>query len=377
MQNTEQGRQKIIALLKLIIMKKMFSCMAVTILLFACKKDLQETIQQNQLQQETQSAEKPPSPPPSNANPVFALRNSYQVNPNRSVPAIYVMDVNGANMTKVYTNYTSQTFQTPDFPAWSSDGTKLCFTLNWTDLYTLNVSVVNGVPVGSSPVKIGDGVAGGGAYAQGKWRPGQNQIACVWKRTGDPDKIHMLPSTGGAPAVLYSAASTDWFIELDLAFKADGSNLVFSERQISTGYVFLKVLDVATSQVIKSIELSQYKSIREMDWAKSAGSNIVAITTIPHCDNTTVGMNGIHQLQTIDVSSAAPSLTWLRNDVGNISFSPNDTQITVSGTLGRVCNPTTSCCFSSYSQVRVFTIASNTVSGVFTGGTMINPDWKR
>jgi hypothetical protein len=137
------------------------------------------------------------------------------------------------------------------------------------------------------------------------------------------------------------------------------------------------VLDVATNQVIKSVELSQYNSVREIDWAKSSGSNTVAITTIPLCDTSLVGRNGIHQLQTVDVGSASPSLTWLRNDVGNISFSPNDTQITVSGSLGRVCNPTTGCCFSSYSQVRVFTISSNIVSGVFTGGTMVNPDWKR
>ena len=356
-------------------MKKALSFLMIISLITACKKEISEPVNPVQVQPEDQQL-KPP-PPPANANPVFTLRSSYKVNNNLSVPAIYVMDVNGTNMTKVYANYTSQTFQTPDFPAWSSDGTKLCFTLNWTDLYTLNVSVVNGVPVGSNATKIGDGVAGGGTYGQGKWRPGQNQIACVWKRTGDPDKIHMLPSAGGSPSVLYSATSTDWVIETDQAFRSDGSNLVFSERQISTGFVFLKVIDVATSQVIKSIELSQYKSIREMDWAKSAGSNIVAITTIPHCDNTTVGMNGIHQLQTVDVGSAAPSLTWLKNDVGNISLSPDDTQITVSGSLGRVCNPTTGCCFSSYSQVRVFTIASNTVSGVFTGGTLVNPDWKR
>jgi len=168
---------------KLFIMKKMIISLLVIFTITACKKNVPDLDTPAEKQQENQL--KPPPPP--TANPVFAFRNSLQVNPNRTVPAIYVMDVTGTNLTNVYSNYTSQSFQTPDFPAWSSDGTKLCFTLNWADLYTLNVSVVNGVPVGTSPTKIGDGVAGGGTYGQGKWRPGQNQIASVWKKTGEPD----------------------------------------------------------------------------------------------------------------------------------------------------------------------------------------------
>jgi hypothetical protein len=353
---------------KLFVMKKKLSSLALIILISACKKIISESDKSLQLQQEIQSA-KPP--PPANANPAFTFQDFFTQG-NRSIPAIYLMDVTGANKTKVYSNYTNQIINTPDFPAWSGDGTKLCFTLNSADLYTLNITLVNGVATGSGATKIADGVAAGGTYKQGKWRPGQNQIACVWKKTGNPDKIHLLPSTGGSPSVLYTAASTDWVIEDDIAFKSDGSNLVFSERQISTGSVFLKVLDVITNQVIKSIDLSQYKSIREMDWAKTASSNIVAITTVPLCDGTTVGINGMHQLQTIDISSASPSLTWLKNDVGNIALSPDDTKITVPAGLGRICG--NGCCISSYSNFSVYTIASGTSSGIYTGN---HPDWRR
>ena len=310
---------------------------------------------------------------PGNANPAFAFRDNYTTG-NRRIPSIYVMDVTGANRTRVYSNYTNQTHQTPDFPAWSGNGSQLVFTLNDADLYTLNIVVVNGVPTGSNPTKIGDGVAAGGSYKQGKWRPSANQIACVWKKTGDPDKIHLLASTGGSPTVLYTAASTDWLIENDIAFKSDGVNLVFSERQISTGQVFLKVLDVTTSQIVKSINLSQYKSIKEMDWGKSSGSNIVAITTIPLCDNTQIGSNGIHQLHTVDVSSPAPTLTWLYNDAGNISFSPTDNRITVPAGLSRGCG--NGCCVSSYSDIGIYTIATNTYSlPSYHWGN--HHDWKR
>jgi hypothetical protein len=349
-------------------MKRLLTIMGLVLLYTSCQKNSPDTNQPSGLD-EFQT--KPPSPPPANANPVFTFQD-YFTQGNRSLPGIFVMDVTGANKTRVYANYNNQTFQTPDFPAWSGNGTQLCFTLNSADLYILNISLVNGVPTGSGATKIANGVAAGGSYKQGKWRPGFNQVASVWKKTGDPDKIHMIPSAGGSPGVLYTAASTDWVLEDDLAFKSDGSNLVFSERQISTGNVFLKVLDVATSQVIKSIDLSQYKSVREIDWAKSTGSNIVAITTVPLCDGTTVGINGMHQLQTINVGSTSTSLTLLRNDVGNICISPNDTQITIPAGLSRICG--NGCCIASYFNFSIYTIASGSTTGIYSGN---HPDWKR
>jgi hypothetical protein len=349
-------------------MKRLLTIMGLVLLYTSCQKNSPDTNKPSRLD-EFQT--KPPSPPPANANPVFTFQD-YFTQGNRSLPGIFVMDVNGANKTRVYANYNNQTFQTPDFPAWSGNGTQLCFTLNSADLYILNISLVNGVPTGSGATKFANGVAAGGNYKQGKWRPGFNQVASVWKKTGDPDKIHMIPSTGGSPGVLYTAASTDWVIEEDIAFKSDGSNLVFSERHKTSGLVYLKVLNVTTNQVIKSIDLSQYKSVREMDWAKTSGSNTVAITTVPLCDGTTIGINGIHQLQMIDVGSASPSLTLVKNDVGNISLSANDSQITVPAGLSSVCG--NGCCFRTYYNFMIYTIASGTSAGISSGN---HPDWKR
>ena len=359
-------------------MKKIFSSLVLIVLIIACKKT--EISAPSEQESITTGSNKPgPPPPPVNANPAFAFSDYKKINQQLSVLSIYVMDVTGANPTLVYTNYSGNgnniVVNYADYPAWSPDGSKLCFTLNTKDLYTLNISLVNGVPTSSGATKIGDGVAGGGSYKQGKWRPGANQIACVWKKTGDPDKIHILPSAGGSPAILYTAANTDWFIEEDIAFKSDGFNLVFSERQISTGYVFLKVLDVSTSQVIKSVDLSQYKSIKEIDWAKTSGSNIVAITTVPLCDGTAIGNSGIHQLQTIDVGIAAPALTLLLNDEGNICWGPDDLQIGVKAGLLSVCGGT-GCCFRQYDGKGIYTIATNSYTlPSYSGGD--HHDWKR
>ena len=349
---------------------KIIKSIAIVIVFIGCSKEEPDIVPALS-GSELQSVLKPP--PPSNANPAFAFQD-YFTQGNRSIPAIYVMDVTGANKTRVYSNYNNQSFQTPDYPAWSATGTQLCFTLNSTDLYTLNIALVNGVPTGSGATKIGNGVAGGGNYKQGKWRPGQNEIACVWKKTGDPDKIHLLPSAGGSPSVLYTAG-TGWIIEDDIAFKSDGSNLVFSERQTSTGFVYLKVLDVAAGQVIQSIDLSQYKSVKEIDWAKSSGNSTVAITTRPLCDTSVIGLNDIHQLHTVDVSSPVPSLIWLKNDVGNISYSPDDLQITINSGLSRSSGGS-GCSVSQYSGMRILTIATMGItSPSYTGGN--HHDWKR
>ena len=364
-------------------MRKITAILLTIVIVSSCQKNLKDYDNTGELQQAGLEKQPPPPPPPANANPAFAFQDYKRINNQLTVPAIYVMDVSGANVTAVYTNYSGQgnnvIVNRPDYPAWSADGTKLCFTLNSADLYTLNISLVNGVPIGSGATKIGDGVAGGGSYKQGKWRPGANQIACVWKRTGDPDKIHLLPSSGGSPAVLYTA-NTGWNIEDDIAFKSDGSNLVFSERQVSTGNVYLKVLDASNGQVINSIDMGQFSAIvniekiPEMDWKRSAGSNEVGIITDPRCDGTSVGINDIHRLYTLDVSAGTPALNFVKNDQGNISFSPDDLKTTSHSGLASVCGP--SCCGRSYNGILIYTFATQNLSfPAYTGGN--HHDWKR
>ncbi len=310
---------------------------------------------------------------PGNSNPVIAYNRYYQVNNNRSVPAIYVMDADGGNKTKVYTNYTNQTFQTPDYPAWSSEGTRLCFTLNGKDLYTLAITLVNGYPVGSNPIKIGDGVAGGGSYRKGAWKPGADQISCVWQRNGDPYKIHILPAAGGTPSIIYTSASNDWVIEDYLSFKSDASALVFAERQLSTGNNFLKVFDISTNTIIKTINLSQFKSVTGIDWGKTPGSNTIVFSIIPLCSQ---DPNGVHKLYTIDINTPEPTLVMLSNiEMDGVSWSPDDSKIAVMrGGVTSVCG--NGCCIRRLDGISTFSFS--TQNSVFIESSPAkNPDWKR
>lgn len=358
-------------------MKKATIFFLAVIILAACSKTIQEPDNLQKPAEETMQKGKPA--PPTSANPAFAFKSYFSVG-QRIIPGIYVMDVTGANKTKVYSNYNNQVIHHVDYPAWNETGTKLCFTSDFADLYTLNISLNNGVPAGSGATKIADGIAAGGQYKQGKWRPGASQIACLWKKTGDPDKIHLIPASGGSPTVLYAAQNTDWIIEDDIAFNPNGSRLLISERQVSTGLIFLKVFDLNSNQVINSIDMIQFKYIKELDWARTAGTNTVAIITVPRCDNTNIGSQGINQLYTLDVSSAVPSLTWRKDDLGNtISWSPDDLKINVAPyTSASYCNTTTGCCDRVYEQsFRILTLSTGVFSTWFSSFQVIHPDWKR
>jgi Tol biopolymer transport system component len=348
-----------------------FAAIILALCIFSCT-DTEQVNTGSTVGPTSTSLDKPPSTP-GNANPKIVYKRNYQVNPNRSVPAIYVMDENGENKTKVYSNYTNQTYQSPDYPAWSPDGTKLCFTLNGADLYTLSISIINGYPSGSNPIKIGDGVTGGGSYRKGAWRPGANQIACVWQHTADPYKIHILPSSGGSPSTIYTSVNNDWVIEDYLSFKSDGSRLAFIERQISTGYNFLKVLDVSNGSIIKSIDLSQFKLITGMDWRKSSGSNIVAISIWPLCS---IDYSGQRKLYSLDVDSPAPSPTLLSNsEKDGVSWSSDDSKIvTMWGTISSVCG--NGCCVRHLSGIASFSLNSQTTTSI-EQSSAVNPDWRR
>jgi hypothetical protein len=359
-------------------MKKATIFFLAVILLAACSKTIQEPDNlQNPAEEATQKG-KPA--PPANANPVFAFTKTYFTkNALQHYAGITVADENGANETKVY----SKTTQPVSHPAWNETGTKLCFTADNANLYTLNISLNNGVPTGSGATKIADGIAAGGQYKQGKWRHGASQIASVWKKTGETDKIHILPASGGTASVLYAAANSDWTIGDDISFNPEGSKLVFIERQVSTDQNFLKVFDLNSNTVINTIDLSQFKSVFELDWGKTAETNMVAILTIPRCDGSYTGNQGINQLYTIDVSSPTPLLTWRKDDAGhNLSISPNDLKFTVKDySSSPVCSPTTGCCTRSYYSYGFktfsFTNPSISITDFDSNPIRINPDWKR
>lgn len=355
-------------------MKQITICIALMTILFACKKS-EMTVQQNEIS--STAVNKKPTPPPGNANPAIAYKGQFVPKPNLTVPALFVMDANGDNKTNIYSNYSARSVNRPDFPAWSPDGTKLCFTLNETDLYTLSISLSNGTPTGSNATKIGDGVAGGGNYRKGVWNPTANEIASVWLQNNKPTTIRIIPAVGGAPVTLYASSSTDFIIGDHLSFSPDGSKLVFVERQQSTGNNIMKIIERSTGNILREIDLSQFLRITGIDWANTSGSNIVAFTEWPLCS---VDNNGFRKLYSIDVAASSPTPVLLsNNERDGVTWAPDDLKVACmgGGGLSSFCNPSTNCCGRNYYGIHTFTLSTQSSVTINMEFSAVNPDWKR
>ena len=308
--------------------------------------------------------------PPGNANPAIAYEGTYQVSRNRTVPAIYVVDANGANTTKVYARYTPSSFDWVYFPTWSSDATKLCVNVNEQDLYRMNIGLVNGYPVTSNDVKIADGVADGGEYCKGVWNPAPNaqEIAVVWRPTSGSQALRMVPISGSPKSTLYTTPSTDYYINADIAFSPDGSKLAFTELQQSTGYNFLKIIERSTGTVVKTVDLIQFYRITGLTWGKSPGSTKVAITVKPTlCDKE------YNNLFSIDISAATPTPVLFLSGYGaaGITFAPGDQSFAFS--CATIWPQQPDGCYFAWWKAAVYTL--NPPGITYMGGS--NPDWKR
>jgi len=355
-------------------------------LFFACKKSLQTTDDLKQAQQETQSKRpSPPPPPPSvNANPAIAYRRWHTTSDGSYVPALYVMDANGGNQAVVYTNYTkvkkNVTYHTPDFPSWSDNGQRLCFVLDGKDLYTLNISLVNGVPAGSNPVKIADGVAAGGSYGKGVWRPGTTNIAAVWLSDLGPTSIQLIPSTGGTTTTLYSSPGdftlhhpAGYLTEAFVTFNDNGTLLAFCERQLSTGKNFLRILDLSINTIVQSIELNQFWAIKSLDWANTQGSSIIGFSNEEESCETDI----VHKIYKIDISAEDPQPVIIKNDAEDLTWSPDDKQVAYSGFSHAILNPATGCGGRYYEgNVWIYDLSTNSFVNIGLPQGY-NPDWKK
>lgn len=315
-----------------------------------------------------------PQPPPGNANPAIAYVGNYQVNRNRTVPAIYVMDANGANVTKVYARYTSSNFDYVYYPTWSSNATKLCVNVNGQNLYRMDIGLVNGYPVTSNDVKIADGIADGGEYRKGVWNPAPNaqEVVVVWRPTSGSQALRVVPSSGTPKTTLYTSPSTDYVLNDDIAFSPDGSKLAFTEFQQSTGYSFLKIIERSTGTVVKTVDLSQFYRIAGLTWGKSAGSTMVAITVKPApC------VKEDNNLFSIDISAAAPAPVQYLIGYGvfptGITFAPGDQSFAFTYLANWSQTLPSGCWNMGYTRRAVYT--SNPPGITYMGGE--NPDWKR
>jgi|GEM_PF-7116733 Tol biopolymer transport system component len=325
------------------------------------------------------------------SNPALTFRHQdHYVTSSLPVPAIYVANADGTNPAVVYLNYKKKngvtTLNRPDHPTWSNNGQKICFVLNDTDLYTINVSVVNGVPTGTNALKIANGVSRGGRFFKPAWQPGDIQIASVFSNGVDAPTIRLIPSSGGTQTTLYKSPTGYTLIsrafggasEAHLTFNGDGSKLAFIEQEVATGASRLRVLDVASKAIAQDVALPlAYYSFLGIDWSNTQ-ANVLAFSARP--DPCKVSTAATAALYTIDLgaSNAAPAIIF--NDVEDCSWSPDDTRIAVSrfsqAVLGGSCAGGL-----RYYKGAVDAIDMSTQARIYlynyTTSLRYNPDWKK
>jgi Tol biopolymer transport system component len=245
----------------------------------------------------SEEGKKPPPPPP--ADPAIA----FMVSAPNGYNTLRVMNEDGSNVTTIFTTERRR----PLFsrPSWSPDGSSIVFQYAATPgvwgLWLIDVTVVGGVPTGTNTrllLERGDDPA---------WSPLGDRIAFV-----DGNNIEVIPPSGGAPMVLYSAANWISFP----SWSPDGMKIAFLER-IPDSNDAVRVLDLATMTVTTVLgpewdEWPIYGGFF-LEWARTMDA---------------LAFNGSGGIYTMQLPSGTPTLVC-----GGVwpSWSPDDEKIVFRG----------------------------------------------
>lgn len=358
--------------------RQLLFVMVIAFIIGACSKTSTTDIgsPDNSLPAEQQKG--PPPPPPSPANPaiVFNADTTFQYRgQSHTASAIYVIDADGTHRKLIYYDFITSgngwsKGSTAD-PEWSGNGQQICFTgrvfagsippirpsTSQTSIYTLNFSLVNGVPTASNVTKILDGAANGVSYSYPSWSPTANEIAVrTWGSNGNPEKLQIVPSTGGTPTTIFTAPTTDYIISSP-CFSPDGSKLAFHFRNYPTGEKWIKVIDRFTGTVLNSIVLDPALGWFDLDWSRTSGSSkLIFRSFIPNSG----GLGSLYQL---DFNSSSTP-TALTSNAADPTWSPDDTKIAYRESTNQ------------QGIIKVLTLSTNTIISISTlGGYSLN--WKR
>ncbi|MBI2926481.1 MAG: PD40 domain-containing protein [Verrucomicrobia bacterium] len=251
----------------------------------------------------------PPKPKPP-ADPAIAFRRTVQ----DTRTELKVSNADGSNLAKIYTHTGAGLVL-----SWSPDGSQIAFTGSQPPapgfaLWRIDVSVVNGVPVGSNTVKLLEG----DYLNYPAWSPLGDAIAFL----SGGGKIESISPAGGPTAVIYDASagrgvsSPTW--------SPDAARLAFIQGDQ------VLVLNLATGEVTPVLSLGPPLDLVTVNWART--SDRLAIQA-----EETVGAGYRRNIYLLDLVSG--DFVEVVSDSGFYSpvpWSPDDSKLAFRGRQGKL-----------------------------------------
>jgi Tol biopolymer transport system component len=235
--------------------------------------------------------------PPNQADPAITFQRS---------DGIWVMNTNGSNCTRIRPTGSS--------PSWSPDGSSIAFLENVNgslDVWKIQVSVLNGVPVSSNPTMVYDAPS---SAREPAWSPAGDVIAFIDGGVQGvfDDTLQAIDANGGVPVVLYVPPAGTELLSTP-TWSPDATMIAFAEIQLpeAGGAQFVKVLDLVTSSVTTVAGppfMSQFTSYTELEWARTQDKLALSVSTLE-------GSSGL--IYTLNLQNG--QLTLVHN-AGNLPF---------------------------------------------------------
>jgi dipeptidyl aminopeptidase/acylaminoacyl peptidase len=251
------------------------------------------------------------------------------------------MNADGTNATTIY-NFPSGNFVNK--VSWSPGGGSIAF-MDGGSVCRIDVSVVNGVPVGSNHVVL---VASGtgAAYTSPAWSPLGDEIAFVHVQS---HSLMTVPAPGGTPQTIYTPPPGTLIVNY-LAWSPDGAFIAFWEDGGGQGDNTIRILERATGQVTTALGPSDV-GVGDLDWARTQD----ALVFVGDPDGGYY--TGIWLLSL----SQGGSLQFIR-DAHAASWSPDDSQLVITSGSG-------------VTKLERLNLATGAVTSLGSKGS--RPDWRR
>ncbi len=274
--------------------------------------------------------------------------------------ALMVMNSDGSNKTTILTveELTDADYCYFRLSSWSPDGSSIAFEVvgpNTTDIWRVDIAVIDGVPQRTAPpVKL---VSDGGYPA---WSPtvvpgfGQEMIAY----SRHHNELVLISTDGSTGATVYTGP-----IVVDPTWSPDASRIAFMHHSpqdvASQRLVAVNVADAPNATPDTLVPADAFYSFGKPDW--STGGDRIVFTTKQPCPRR--GSCNMELYTDVYVYDFAIADTLMLTDVASsfLSWSPDDSLL-----VG-----------ASYGEIHVIDAQNGEIVDVLTNRNGSWPDWRR